>query len=160
MSRAHVKAWPAIALLLFGDAALAQQAPPEPKLIVAISVDQLSADLFAQYRNHFSGGFARLLSGAVFPSAYQSHAATETCPGHSTILTGMRPANTGIIANKWVDQSAGRPDKMIYCAEARDLRGSVAIRPMSTRPTCRPRAPWLERRRPALIWRTIILGVS
>lgn len=124
MSRAHVKAWPAIALLLFGDAALAQQAPPEPKLIVAISVDQLSADLFAQYRNHFSGGFARLLSGAVFPSAYQSHAATETCPGHSTILTGMRPANTGIIANKWVDQSAGRPDKMIYCAEDERVPGS------------------------------------
>ncbi len=88
-----------------------------PKLIVAISVDQFSADLFAQYRNHFTDGMARLLTGAVFPSGYQSHAATETCPGHSTILTGMRPAHTGIIANNWLDQKVGRADKIVYCAE-------------------------------------------
>ena len=99
----------------------AQQAPPAPrtppKLIVAISVDQLSADLFAQYRQHFTGGFRRLLGGAVFPSAFQGHAASETCPGHSTILTGSHPARTGIVANTWVDQDAPRPDKLIYCAE-------------------------------------------
>ena len=100
-------------------------ATPPPRLIVAISIDQLSADLFAQYRNHFTGGFARLLNGAVFPSGYQSHAATETCPGHSTILTGYRPANTGIIANSWVDQRAGRPDKIVYCAEDERVAGST-----------------------------------
>ncbi|GGB16254.1 alkaline phosphatase [Sphingomonas metalli] len=88
-----------------------------PKLIVAISVDQFSADLFAQYRNHYTGGLARLLTGGVFPSGYQSHAATETCPGHSTILTGYRPAHTGIIANNWIDQRVGRPDKTVYCSE-------------------------------------------
>lgn len=88
-----------------------------PKLIVAISVDQFSADLFAQYRRTWIGGMARLLTGAVFPSAYQSHAATETCPGHSTILTGDHPARTGIIANMWFDPGIARPDKRIYCAE-------------------------------------------
>lgn len=96
-----------------------------PKLIVAISVDQFSADLFAQYRNHFTGGFARLVQGAVFPSGYQSHAATETCPGHSTILTGMRPAHTGIVANTWIDQKAGRADKFVYCAEDERVPGST-----------------------------------
>ena len=95
-----------------------------PKLIVAISIDQLSADLFAQYRRHFTGGFARLLQGAVFPSAYQSHAATETCPGHSTILTGYRPARTGVVANTWVDQGAPRADKLVYCAEDERAPGS------------------------------------
>ena len=95
-----------------------------PKLIVAISVDQFSADLFAQYRNHFTDGFTRLLAGVVFPSGYQSHAATETCPGHSTILTGMRPAHTGIIANTWLDQKVGRPDKLVYCAEDERTPGS------------------------------------
>ena len=40
----------------------------------------------------------RLSQGALFPQAYQSHAATETCPGHSTILTGSHPARTGIVA--------------------------------------------------------------
>ena len=88
-----------------------------PKLIVAIAVDQFSADLFAQYRSHFTGGLARLAGGAVFPAGYQSHAATETCPGHSTILTGMHPARTGIIANTWIDQSVTRGKKTVYCAE-------------------------------------------
>lgn len=96
-----------------------------PKLIVAISVDQLSADLFAQYRARFTGGFARLLNGAVFPSGYQSHAATETCPGHSTILTGYRPAHTGIVANTWIDESAPRADKAVYCAEDERVPGST-----------------------------------
>ena len=94
-----------------------------PKMIVAISVDQFSADLFQQYRNHFTGGMARLLTGAVFPSGYQSHAATETCPGHSTILTGYRPAHTGIIANNWIDQTVGRTDKIVYCSEDESVPG-------------------------------------
>ena len=55
--------------------------------------------------------------GVVFPSGYQSHNATETCPGHSTILTGSRPARTGIISNDWFDQSVARADKIVYCAE-------------------------------------------
>ncbi|WP_298165190.1 alkaline phosphatase family protein [Novosphingobium sp.] len=88
-----------------------------PKLIVAISIDQFSADLFAQYRSHFTGGLARLATGAVFPAGYQSHAATETCPGHSTILTGVHPARSGIIANTWIDQSVARGKKAVYCAE-------------------------------------------
>jgi len=88
-----------------------------PRLIVAIAVDQFSADLFAQYRSHYTGGLARLAKGAVFPSGYQSHSATETCPGHSTIMTGMHPARTGIIANNWIDQSVARANKQVYCAE-------------------------------------------
>lgn len=97
---------------------VSQQVPAgAPKLIVAISIDQFSADIFAQYRQHFAGGFVRLTQGAVFPAGYQSHAATETCPGHSTILTGNRPAHTGIIANSWIDQSVTTGPKVVYCAE-------------------------------------------
>ncbi|HEX8553407.1 MAG TPA: alkaline phosphatase family protein [Sphingomonas sp.] len=99
---------------------------PAPKLIVAISVDQLSSDLFQQYRGRFTRGFARLLNGAVFPSGYQGHAATETCPGHSTILTGFRPDKTGIIANSWIDQRAPRADKQVYCAEDESVPGSTS----------------------------------
>lgn len=109
------------AALLLATHALAQEAAPAPatppKLIVAIAVDQLSADVFAEYRQHFTGGLARLSNGVVFPSGYQSHAATETCPGHSTILTGSRPSRTGIIANDWIDLKTPRKDKTIYCAE-------------------------------------------
>lgn len=89
---------------------------PRPKLIVMISVDQFSADLFQQYRNRFTGGFRRLLDGAVFPAGYHSHAATETCPGHSVLMTGDHPTRTGIIANDWIDWKGPRPGE-IYCAE-------------------------------------------
>lgn len=96
-----------------------------PKLIVAISVDQFSADLFSEYRQYYTGGLKRLTSeGAVFPRGYQSHAATETCPGHSTILTGSRPSRTGIIANNWFDLDAKREDKNLYCAEDESQPGS------------------------------------
>jgi len=110
----------AAALTLLASGALAQAPappPPPPKLIVAIAVDQLSADLFAQYRARYSRGLKRLQQGAVFPSGYQSHAATETCPGHSTIMTGARPARTGIVANNWYDLSLTREKKSVYCAE-------------------------------------------
>jgi predicted AlkP superfamily pyrophosphatase or phosphodiesterase len=113
-------------LLLLAAAPAPAQPPSPPKLIVAISVDQFSADLFAQYRQHFTGGLRRLSQGAVFPSGYQSHAATETCPGHSTILTGARPARTGIIANNWFDLDAARADKYIYCAEDERVPGSTS----------------------------------
>jgi len=100
-------------------------APPPPKLIVVISVDQFSADLFNQYRQYFDAGLQRLSQGVVFPMGYQSHNATETCPGHSTILTGSRPARTGIIANNWFNLAAAREDKNIYCSEDERIAGST-----------------------------------
>ncbi|MEO7636097.1 MAG: alkaline phosphatase family protein [Sphingomicrobium sp.] len=91
-----------------------------------ISIDQLSSDLFDQYRPLFSGGLARLARGTVFRNGYQSHAASETCPGHSTILTGVRPAGNGIVANLWIDQKTARPDKSVYCAEDETVAGSTS----------------------------------
>lgn len=98
--------------------ARAEAGPPQPRLIIAISVDQLSSNLFEQYRDRFTGGMKRLAQqGVVFPNGYQSHAATETCPGHSTILTGRHPAATGIIANVWYDRETGRDN---YCVHDPD----------------------------------------
>jgi predicted AlkP superfamily pyrophosphatase or phosphodiesterase len=107
---------------------------PHPKLIVTIVVDQYSSDLFTEYRPGYQarlGGLARLASGAVFPRGHQGHAATETCPGHSTILTGARPARTGIVANEWQDPKLPRTDNgleafYIYCVEKPGEKGSDA----------------------------------
>jgi predicted AlkP superfamily pyrophosphatase or phosphodiesterase len=87
-------------------------AKPEPKLVVVISIDQFSANLYAQHRSEFTGGLKTLSSGIVYPNGYQSHAFTETCPGHSTLLTGKHPNKTGISANDWYDLSIG---KTVYC---------------------------------------------
>ena len=97
-----------------------------PKLVVAISIDQFSADLFDAYRARFTGGLKRIAGGAAYHNGYHSHAATETCPGHSTLLTGKRPASNGIVANVWIDQGAARTDKSIYCAEDESVPGSTS----------------------------------
>ena len=121
------------AALFAASASLAQPAAPaapQPKLIVAISVDQLSSDIFNEYRTRYTGGLKRLSGGVVFPSGFQSHAASETCPGHSTILTGSRPSRTGIIANSWFDPNNGRTGKDgkidygVYCSEDTSVVGS------------------------------------
>ena len=115
-------------LIAISSAASAQDHSDEkakaPKLVVAISVDQLSSDLYTEYRSTYTGGLKRLSEGAVFPSGYQSHAATETCPGHSTIMTGAHPGRAGIIANNWIDLDAKREDKVIYCAEDERVEGT------------------------------------
>jgi predicted AlkP superfamily pyrophosphatase or phosphodiesterase len=87
---------------------------PTPKLVVAISVDQFSAGLFNEWRGKFTGGMARLAQGVVYTNGYQSHAATETCPGHSTLLTGVHPNRTGIVGNDYRNPDTG---KSIYCLE-------------------------------------------
>lgn len=79
---------------------LAHPAPSRPKLVVVITVDQLRPDYLTRWRNQLTGGFAQLLNeGAVFTDGYQDHAVTETAPGHSTILSGLWPAHTGIVRN-------------------------------------------------------------
>jgi predicted AlkP superfamily pyrophosphatase or phosphodiesterase len=127
----------------------ATTAPPAPTLIVAISVDQFSAALFDQYRSHFAGGLKKMTDhGVVFPNGYQSHAATETCPGHSTILTGRHPAATGIVANSWYDRDA---KAQAYCMA--DTAGIVPGRPDAPRGPANLRVPtlgeWLKAANPA-----------
>jgi hypothetical protein len=117
----------ASALILAAPAGAVQPGPPPPappRLLIVLSIDQLSSDLWDEYRPHFTGGLARLAGGAVFRNGYQSHAATETCPGHSTILTGSLPARSGIIANHWYDLRQTRSDKGVYCAEDERVPGS------------------------------------
>lgn len=101
----------AIAALALTAAAQAAP-PPRPKLILAISVDQYSSEVFRHYRSTYGGGLKTLAGGIAYALGYQSHAATETCPGHSTILTGRHPAGTGIVANSWYDAKAGAN---VYC---------------------------------------------
>lgn len=85
-----------------------QEAYAGPRLVVTMVVDQLSANIFNQYRSRFTGGFKRLIDeGLVHANGFQTHGVTETCPGHSTILTGMHPTHTGIGVNFSNDDVTG-----------------------------------------------------
>lgn len=116
---------------------------PRPKLIIAISVDQFAASVYARYRGDFSGGLKRLSSGIAFPVGYQSHAATETCPGHSTLLTGDHPSRTGIIANSWFDRSAGTST---YCVAVAGTGDAFARGPQRLKVTTL--GDWLKQKHP------------
>jgi predicted AlkP superfamily pyrophosphatase or phosphodiesterase len=87
--------------------------PARPKLVVVIVVDQMRADYVDKFRGQWSGGLKRLVDeGAWFRNAAYPYAATETCPGHSTISTGAFPMNHGMIANAWWDRDE---QKMVTC---------------------------------------------
>ncbi|NBB15619.1 sulfatase-like hydrolase/transferase [Caulobacter sp. SLTY] len=113
--RRWISAFAGLAALTVAGGAMAAPKDP-PKLIVVISVDQLSGNLYAQYRPRFTKGLRTLSDqGLVYANGWQSHANTETCPGHSTILTGKHPNKTGIPANDWIDPVSGKP---VYCLSA------------------------------------------
>ena len=94
----------------------AQDGRPAPTLIVTVVVDQLSANLFNQYRSQFTGGLKILADqGMVSINGYQTHGVTVTCAGHSTVLTGAHPARSGIPSNDWIDTTTGQET---YCLAA------------------------------------------
>ena len=102
------------------SAAPAVQKGERPRLIVAISVDQFSANLFGGWRGRYTGGLKRLGNeGITYANGYQTHGGTETCPGHSTLLTGHHPRTTGIVGNDYFDPALGRE---VYCLEDTDMR--------------------------------------
>lgn len=92
--------WVAGLLLAAAPLCPAGPAAPQPTLVLAISVDQYSANLYEDWRPRYAQGLARLSRGIVYSSGFQTHAITDTCPGHSVLLTGKHPNHTGIVDNE------------------------------------------------------------
>jgi predicted AlkP superfamily pyrophosphatase or phosphodiesterase len=82
-----------------------QQPPPlRPKLVLVLSIDQMRFDYLTRFAPLFKGGLRTLVErGAVFSHANYRHAAAETGPGHSVLLSGRHPSHSGIVANEWWD---------------------------------------------------------
>lgn len=105
---------PAPSLLAAKPSAKAS-AKARPKLVVVISVDQFSSELMQTYSPELTGGLAQLRrEGVYFSETYHDHGFTETGPGHSVLLSGRFPANTGIVENRWMDRATG---KFTYCVD-------------------------------------------
>lgn len=99
-----------------------------PKLVILISIDQFSADLFNGFRDGYNAGLKQLSHGIVYSNAFHAHGVTETCAGHAVIATGRHPNATGIIANQWYDQNASlvrycTDDEVHVAANAKRTRG-------------------------------------
>lgn len=83
-------------------------AAPDIKLVLLVAVDQYRYDYLTRFRGRFTGGLAQMLArGATFTQAYLDHYPTVTAVGHATMLTGARPAVSGIIGNDWFDRALG-----------------------------------------------------
>ncbi len=95
-----------------------------PKLVVLIVIDQFRADYLTRFQSRFLpahgkngslGGFKYLMTeGAYFPLGQYDLMQSTTSPGHSTVLTGAYPYQSGIPLNEWYNSHLNR---MIYSAE-------------------------------------------
>lgn len=81
-----------------------------PRLVLLIAVDQFRYDYLERFGDLFgNNGFKRLLrDGASWTQANYDHTPTYTACGHSTMMTGAYPSETGIIGNEWIDRETGR----------------------------------------------------
>ena len=125
--------WVTLTVLLssIGQSCLSQ--PPQatteqgqpPKLIVAITVDQMRADYLTRYLDGFeAGGFQRFFEdGFSGMDHHFSYAPTYTGPGHASIATGTTPAVHGIIGNNFFSRDMG---KGTYCV-ADSTAGTVGM---------------------------------
>ena len=98
-------------LLIGGSVSLRSQGKPTRpvRLVVLVAVDQLRYDYLTRFRDEYSAGFDRLLkNGAVFVNANLEHYPTVTAIGHSTMMSGATPAESGIMGNDWYDREAGK----------------------------------------------------
>jgi predicted AlkP superfamily pyrophosphatase or phosphodiesterase len=103
-----------------------QSAPPAPpKLILVVSIDQMRFDFLERFAPLYRSGLKTLLErGAVFSNAKYRHAATETGPGHSILLTGSDPLHSGIVGNDWWDAYLARVVNVIDDPVQTPLGGS------------------------------------
>src|SRR5438093_9032599 len=73
-----------------------------PRLLVMLVVDQFAYEYIDLYGQQWTHGLHRLFeNGALFTNARYPYATTVTCPGHSSIGTGVVPAVHGLINNTW-----------------------------------------------------------
>jgi predicted AlkP superfamily pyrophosphatase or phosphodiesterase len=103
----------------------ASLAPDAPRLVLVVSVDQMRADYLTRYLPLYTAGLKRLATqGAVFANARYRHACTETGPGHSVLLSGRSPRNSGIVGNSWYDRALKQRVNVVEDPTVRVLGGA------------------------------------
>lgn len=78
-------------------------------LVVGIVINQMRADMLMRYSEYYgSGGFNRLMQGAVCNNASYNYLITESPCGMATIVTGANPSHHGIVGTRWYSTLTGR----------------------------------------------------
>lgn len=94
----------------------AQPHSAKPKLVVGITIDQLSTELIEAYWDLYSNdGFKKLWKeGLVYKNTEFSAHKLDRSSAVSTINTGTQPSMHGIVSNYWLDQSTLQPESCVF----------------------------------------------
>lgn len=89
----------------------AQVAQQVPRLVVNISIDQLSSDYLEQFSPLFGpGGFHEILkNGLVYQNVSFPFTPVDRASAIATVMTGTSPFYHGIIGTGWFDKKTLRP---------------------------------------------------
>ena len=110
----------ALAALAAQDVSATKTKPEPVRLVVMVSVDQMTPEQLERLAPWLHGGLGRFAhAGRVFPRAALRHGDTETGPGHAAYGTGCLPLHNGIISNDWF---AVDSRDSVYCFADRDSR--------------------------------------
>lgn len=101
----------------------AQPMPATPKLVVALTIDQLRTDYMEAFSSLYGEkGFKRLLrDGKVFHQAEFPFNGTDRASAMAAIYTGSTPSINGIIAENWLDTGTLRP---VNCVDDSHFMGN------------------------------------
>src|ERR1041385_2781612 len=119
-----------IVTFILGSVAPAQRRTQSPgskraRLVLLIVVDQFRYDYLERFGDLFvANGFRRLMrEGASWAQSNYDHTPTYTAPGHATMMTGAYPAESGIVANEWLDRPTGKRITSVTDTEVKVLGG-------------------------------------
>ena len=102
-------------LLVFLLLVSCKQDNSPPKLVIFISVDQLSEDMFYHYNDLFQGGYEWLIENGIwFTNMNHEHSYTSTGPGHFVLGSGQHPKKGRILGNYFYDRIL---ERKVYCVE-------------------------------------------
>ncbi len=101
----------------------AQPLPATPKLVVALTIDQLRTDYMEAFSSLYGEkGFKRLLrDGKVFQQAEFPFNGTDRASAIAAIYTGSTPSMNGIVGENWLDASTLRP---VNCVDDPNFMGN------------------------------------
>lgn len=82
-----------------------------PRLVVSITIDQLSTDLLETFSPFYGqDGFQRLIKqGMVFDNACYPMAHIDRASAISSVMTGTTPFYHSIVAHRWLDRNTLQP---------------------------------------------------
>ncbi len=87
-----------------------------PRLVVAITIDQLRTDYLEAFTPLYSDqGFRRLLTdGRIYTNASYSFSEIDRASAIANIVTGTTPYYNSIVGARWLDRETLRP---VYCVD-------------------------------------------